>query len=439
MSPTVRFAPSPTGYLHVGNMRTALINWLFAHRQGGKFILRVDDTDAERSRPEYELAIEEDLRWLGLEWDAKARQSERFGRYEAAKQTLLANGWLYPCYDTAEELEIRRKMQLSRGLPPVYDRAALRLTDAEKEKYKAEGRSPHFRFRLEEKDIAWDDLIRGPAHFHGKHLSDPVLIREDGVPLYTLASVVDDGEMDVTHVIRGEDHVSNTAVQIQLYEALGFAVPQFAHMSLLKTKVGEISKRLGGFDIRSLRNAGILPMAVNSYLAKIGTSDPVQPFATLEALVASFDIQKLGRAPAIYDAGEIEKLNEKLIHQLPYADIRAFYPEIGEDFWLSVRGNLKRVAEVRDWWEIVHGDIASPPAPEDKEFLKEALALLPPEPWSEQTWSAWTKALSEKTGRKGKALFMPLRKALTGREHGPEMARLLVLMDREKILKRLHL
>ncbi len=424
-----RFAPSPTGYLHAGNMRTALVNWLFARHAGGKFLLRIDDTDVERSKAEYTAAIREDLEWLGLEWDEEEHQSARFERYALAAEKLKNAGRLYACYETPEELDIQRKMQAGRGQPPVYKAA----TATQNTKYIAEGRKPHWRFRLEEGEVEWNDLVRGEVRMKPTSMSDPVLLRADGVPVYTLASVVDDGELAITHVIRGEDHVSNSAVQIQLYQALGFKVPIFAHLALLKTKEGELSKRLGGNDIRTLREAGIMPMAVNSYLARLGTSEPVEPFAALEPLVKSFDFTKFGRAPANYDANELARLNEKLLRYLPFAAVKAELAGMDESFWLSVRGNLKSLAEAKDWWRILHEEV--PPAKDD--FTREAATHLPPEPWDAGTYETWISAVKAATGRKGKELFLPLRFALTGTEQGPELKALLPLLGRAKALKRL--
>ncbi len=444
MPPKVRFAPSPTGYLHVGNVRAALVNWLFARHQsiigaGGHFLLRIDDTDAGRSKAEYTAAIEEDLRWLGLDWDSEAHQSQRFERYRIAAEKLRAASRLYPCYETPEELDVQRKMLAGRGQPPIYNRAALKLTDEQKKKYEAAGRKPHYRFLLGDEEITWDDLIRGTTHFKATHMSDPVLLREDGVPVYTLASVVDDGELGITHVIRGEDHVSNTAVQVQLYKALDFAVPQFAHMALLKTKEGELSKRLGGNDIRALREAGILPMAVNSLLARIGTSDAVEAFLELRPLAEGFDFKKFGRAPANYDVAELEKLNEKLLHQLPFAAVKDRLAGMDETFWLSVRGNLKTLAEAQQWWDILHGDVSADLNHEERTFLRSTIEKLPPAPWNETTWDAWIAAIKPTTQRKGKELFMPLRLALTGQGHGPEMKKLLPLLGHEKVVERLKI
>lgn len=434
----VRFAPSPTGYLHPGNVRTALLNWLYAKKAGGQFVLRIDDTDSERSKAEFEQAIYEDMQWLGLTWDESFKQSSRLAEYEAAKEKLIAEGRLYACYETADELEIRRKMQIGRGLPPIYDRAALKLTDAEKQKFETQGRKPHWRFLLNDEDIVWDDLIRGQVSMKASHMSDPVLVRADGVPLYTIASVVDDGQLGTTHILRGEDHVSNTAVQMQIFAALGYTAPVFGHMALLKTKEGELSKRVGGNDIRALRERGVMAMAVNSLLGKIGTSDAVEPFASMEALTESFDITKLGRAPANYDVAELERLNERLLHITEYADVKDKLPNgADEAFWLSVRANLKSLDDAQTWWDILNASVPTVVDDDDKEFIQNAAAALPAEPWDDTTWSAWTKALSASTGRKGKALFLPLRMALTGMEHGPEMGKLLPLLGHEKARTRL--
>ena len=435
----VRFAPSPTGYLHAGNVRTALVNWLFTHKNGGHFLLRIDDTDTERSKAEYTQAIEEDMRWLGLTWDSEEHQSTRIGRYKIASDKLQAMGRLYACYETAEELDVQRKMQASRGVPPIYNRAALKLNDEQKADYEHQGRRAHYRFLLEDEEISWQDLIRGHVAMRATTMSDPVLLREDGMPVYTLASVVDDGELEVTHVIRGEDHVSNTAVQVQLYKALGFALPTFAHMALLKTKDGELSKRIGGNDIRGLREAGILPMAINSLLARIGTSDAVEPFADLPSLAAGFDFTKFGRAPANYDVVELEKINEKLLHQLPFAAVKDKLDFADETFWLSVRANVKNLAEAKLWWDIAHGDVNAELNHDDRAFIRSTIPLLPPAPWNETTYDTWLAAIKTATTRKGKELFMPLRLALTGQEHGPELKTLLPLLGNEKVMGRLSL
>ena len=436
----VRFAPSPTGYLHVGNVRTAIVNWLFARKQGGKFILRIDDTDLERSREEFATAIQEDLDWLGLTQDSSFRQSERFARYEAAKQKLIEAGRLYPCYETPDELEVKRKMLASRGLPPIYDRSALKLSDAQKQEYEAQGRQPHWRFKLDHAPIAWDDMIRGPVEFKGEHLADPVLIREDGVPLFTLSTSVDDGDEGITHIIRGEDHVSNSAIQIQLMQALGYTPPTMGHMALLKMAEGKISKRKGGGDLRSLREDGIFPLVVMSYLARIGTSDAIELLDSNEAIIDSFDIGKFGRAMANYDPQEMERLNEKLLHQLPFADVQNELAKLGiagidEDFWEQIKPNIARLPEVKDWWEMLHTPIT--PVIEDAEFTQAAAECLPDGEWSAERWGEFVEAVKGKTGRKGKQLFMPLRLALTGREDGPELPTLFALLGRERTEKRL--
>lgn len=434
--PIVRFAPSPTGYLHVGNIRTAIANWLFAKSKGGEFHLRLDDTDKERSKPEFEAGIREDLTWLGLTWSDESRQSERFAQYDAVKEKLIAMGRLYPCWETQEELDVKRKMQASRGVPPIYDRTALKLSAEEKSALIASGKKPHYRFLLEDKPVEWVDLIRGKVRFEGGHMSDPVLVREDGVPLYTFCSVVDDGEFGTTHILRGEDHVSNTAVQTQIFEALGFTIPTFGHMALIKTKDGELSKRTGGGDVRSLRAEGIEPMTVNSYLAKIGTSDAIDIFPTMDALLASFDLSKFGRAAAMYDRAELDRLNGKLMAHVSFADVKDRLPQADEAFWNVVRANVTHVAEAQEWWKVIHEPHGSV-APEEATFLAEASTLLPDGNWDEGTWKIWTAAVAEKTGRKGKTLFMPIRLALTGMEHGPELSKLLPLLGRERTLQRL--
>jgi glutamyl-tRNA synthetase len=354
-------------------------------------------------------------------------------RYNLAGEQLYRQGRLYACYETPEELDIQRKMQASRGLPPIYKRPP----EQQNLKYEAEGRKPHWRFALHDEEISWDDLIRGKVSMRATTMSDPVLLREGGAPVYTLASVVDDGEMNITHVIRGEDHVSNTAVQVQLYKALGFAVPQFAHMALLKTKDGELSKRIGGNDIRALREAGILPMAVNSLLGRIGTSDAALPYVDLQPLVDSFDFSKFGRAPANYDVAELEKINEKILHQLPFSAVAQNLQGIDETFWLSIRANIKKLDDVRQWWDILNDSVVANLTPEEWQFIQSTIALLPPAPWDEATWDAWLAAIKPTTSRKGKELFMPLRLALTGREHGPELKKLLPLLGHQQVVKRL--
>ncbi len=439
----VRFAPSPTGYLHIGNIRTALVNWLFVRKQGGEFLLRIDDTDVERSKPEYEAAIREDMRWLGLTWDAEAKQSERFDRYELAKQKLIADGRLYPCYETQEELDIKRKMLLSRGLPPIYDRAALKLSEAEKAAYEAEGRKPHWRFRLLSADIQWQDLVRGDVKFHGDNLADPILIREDGYPTYTLSSVVDDAELGITHILRGEDHVTNSSVQIQLFEALGHRAPAMAHMSLIRTKDGQMSKRDGGFDIRTLRAKGLEAMSILSLLARLGTSQPIEPKTNLQALVEGFDIGHFGRAPANYDEEELHRLNAKIVSELDFAAVQPSLTALGmaeadELFWNTVRPNIAYVHEAKDWWQLCYQPITPQVDADDVDFAAKAAELLPTGELTSDTWTLWVNELKNSTGRKGKQLFMPLRKALTGMEHGPELKDMLPLIGREKIVKRLQ-
>jgi glutamyl-tRNA synthetase len=437
MAVTVRFAPSPTGYLHVGNARTALVNWLFARKAQGRFLLRFDDTDVERASIESERAIVEDLRWLGLEPDLAFRQSERIDLYAVWAERLKALGRLYPCYETPEELALKRKIAALGHQPPIYDRAALGLRPSEKAKYEAEGRRPHWRFLLEHREVAWDDLLRGPVAINAGTVSDPVLLRQDGVPLYALSSVVDDIEFGVTHIIRGEDHVTNTAAQIQLFEAFNAPWPQFAHLALLVGARGEgLAKRLKSLSLGELRARGIEPMALASHLARLGTAKPIEPVQTLSELAAGFDLGDFGRAPARFDVAELEALNAKFLHRLPYAMVRERLPEgADEAFWLAVRGNIRTLNEVRDWWRIVEGPVE--PVIEDGALIAAARELLPAGVFDERSWTGWTRAIAAATGRKGRALYRPLRLALTGREQGPEMHNLLPLIGRERTLERL--
>jgi len=439
MSVKVRFAPSPTGKLHVGNVRTALVNWLFAKGQGGSFVLRIDDTDLARSTQEFEDGIETDLTWLGLVWDERYNQSKRFDRYEEAAARLKASGRLYPCYETSDELDRRRKVQLSRGLPPIYDRAALELTEAEKAAYEAEGRRPHWRFKLDGKRVAWEDLARGHAEVDTASMSDPVLIREDGLFLYTLPSVVDDIDMDITHIIRGEDHVTNTGAQIEIFEALDAKVPGFAHMPLLVGADGAaLSKRLGSLSISDMRDQGYEPIAITSHLGKIGTSDNLEIAASVDALGQAFAFSKMGRSPARYDTADLDRLNAQALHAMTYAEaqprLAGLGVDLGEVFWDTVRGNLNKFADVADMARIVTGPVT--PVIEDPAFAAAALEVLP-EVIDANAWSAWTAAVKEKTGAKGKGLFMPLRLILTGQAHGPDMAAMAPLIGREAIVRRL--
>ncbi len=437
----VRFAPSPTGLLHVGNARTAMLNFLFAKKEGARFLLRIDDTDTERSKPEFEQAIITDLAWLGIGHDLFARQILRADAHRAAAEALKTSGRLYPCYETALELDRKRKRQIAQGKPPVYDRAALAISADERARLEAQGRMPHWRFRLSGARVPWRDLVRGAVEIETAGLSDPVLIREDGRFLYTLPSVVDDIDFDITHVIRGEDHVTNTAVQIEIFEALGARVPAFAHFPLLVGVGGvALSKRLGSLSLKELREAeGIEPLALASYLAKTGTSDPIELRVSLEVLAGEFAFEKIGRAPAHFDPVELSHLNAKLLHALPYDAVAARLADLGigggAAFWEAVRPNLSRLGEATDLWRMVNGPVV--PEVEDQALLARAAEMLPPEPWDGEVWTRWTKAVAEATGRKGRALFHPLRLALTGSEHGPELKKLLPLIGRAKAMARL--
>ena len=439
LAPKVRFAPSPTGKLHVGNLRTAVVNFLYARAHQGTFMLRIDDTDTERSTAAFEQAIRADLQWMGMAWDCEDRQSDRIVRYDDALAHLIETGRAYACYETAEELGLKRKAQLNAGRPPVYDRAALKLTDAQKQAFEAEGRKPHYRFRLLDEEVRWTDLVRGEVAYHMSSLSDPVIIREDGRYIYTLASVVDDIDHEITTILRGEDHVTNSAAQIQLFEALGAKAPQMGHLALLAGADGEgLSKRLGSLSIEELRGNGMRAVAIASLLSRIGTSQPVTMFATMADVIEGFDIESYGRATAKFDPAELGVINAKVIQSLPFGDVADELATIGvtdEGFWLAVRGNLDKVSDAGFWWQVCHDDIT--PVIEDEDLCKAAITCLPEGEITPDIWKIWTKAISEATGAKGRGLFMPLRLALTGRNAGPEVAGLLPFIGREKIIKRL--
>jgi glutamyl-tRNA synthetase len=435
----IRFAPSPTGRIHIGNTRVAVLNWLFAKKSCGQFILRYDDTDLARSTKEFELGIATDLDWLGIKPDRVEWQSKRFARYDDLADKLRAGGFLYPCYETADELDRRKKRQKARGLPPVYDRAALKLTSEERATFEAQGRKPHWRFKLSHTPVEWTDMIRGPVHIDTSTQSDPVLIREDGSYLYTLPSVIDDIDFEITHVIRGEDHVVNTATQIEICRALGGKEPIYAHHSLLVGADGKgMSKRLGSLSIQSFREAGFEAMAVVSHAALLGTSDSIHPCADYAELIEGFDLHKLSRAPARFDEKELAVLNAKLLHMTPYSAVANRLSGVPEEVWQAVRGNVEKLGDTMGWLEILRGQINPVVAPEDAEFITIAKSALPSEPWDQSTWKSWTETLKASTGRKGKQLFMPLRLALTGLDHGPELAALLPLIGRQRAHARLR-
>ncbi|AML50133.1 glutamate--tRNA ligase [Falsihalocynthiibacter arcticus] len=432
---TTRFAPSPTGYIHIGNLRTALFNFMIARAAGGEFILRIDDTDPERSKQEYVDALKEDLTWLGLTWDRTERQSARIDRYEEAAQKLRDDGRLYECFETPVELDLKRKKQLNMGKPPVYDRSALALSEAEKNALRAE-RGGHWRFKLKQERINWNDGILGDLSIDAASVSDPVLIKGDGQFLYTLASVCDDVDYGVTNVVRGSDHVTNTATQIQIIEALGGTVPSFAHHSLLTGPQGEaLSKRLGTLSLRDMRAAGIAPMAILSLMARLGSSDPVELRSEMSDLIAGFDISNFGAAPTKFDSEDLKPLTAKLLAEQPFEKVADAIAALGvpddiaADFWEAIRENIATMRDLAPWWALFSEGCDPVIEAEDTEFVREAMALLPDGPFDRDTWSAWTTAVKEATGRKGRGLFMPLRKALTGMEHGPDMKTVLPLLQ----------
>jgi glutamyl-tRNA synthetase len=446
MTIRTRFAPSPTGLLHVGNARAALFCYLFAKRGddsgSGEFMLRYDDTDEARSTEAFSAAIDEDLAWLGLHPDLTARQSERFDRYEEVFESLKQQGLVYACYETPDELDRKRKRQLARGLPPVYDRAALELSEQDQQAHADNGNSPHWRFKLSGQEVVWEDLIRGTQKIDTSSLSDPVIRRADGTWLYTLPSVVDDLDMDITHVIRGEDHVTNSGAQIELIEALGGDVPRFAHFSLMLGADGSnLSKRIGSLSLQQLRGQGFEAMSLNSLIARLGTADPVEPVQDMATLIAGFDISRLGRAPARFDPEDVARLNARILHDMSFASVQQRLAALGapedEAFWLGVRGNLERFDEITDMVRLINGPVTPVVEDDDAAFIAAARDALPAAPLTADSWSAWTSALKQQTGRKGRGLFMPLRQALTGQAHGPEMQHLLPLIGYDRVMARL--
>ena len=438
-----RFAPSPTGLLHVGNARAALFCFLFAKKHDGQFVLRLDDTDRERSTQAFADAIQADLDWLGLKWDETARQSDRFERYDAVFETLVAQGHVYACYETPEELERKRKRQLARGKPPVYDRAGLVLSADEKAALEAEGRSAHWRFKLSGNQVSWRDLVRGEQKIDTASVSDPVIRRADGSWLYTLPSVVDDLDMNISHVIRGEDHVTNTAAQVELIAALGGEVPEFAHFSLMLGADGSgLSKRLGSLALADLRDNGLEPISLNAHIARLGTADPVVPAQTMQEIIDGFDMARLGRAPARFDPEDVTRLNARILHETPYAAVAERLAEIGApaqaEFWEAMRGNIEKFADMKNIMAVINGPITPVVETDDADYIAQARALLPDAPLETESWSDWTGRLKNATGRKGRALFMPLRMALTGQSHGPEMQHLLYHIGYDEAVARLE-
>ena len=438
----VRFAPSPTGHLHVGNARAALANYLYAQRQGGKFLLRIDDTDAERSRPEYAEAIEHDLAWLGIQWDETFHQSSRLELYAQAAERLKASGRLYPCFESEDELRFKRDLRLKQGKPPVYDRAMLRLTAEQRAQAEANGKRPYWRFKLSDTTVTWIDRVLGQRLVKLTAVSDPVLIRADGTPLYTFTSVVDDIATEITDIIRGEDHITNTGIQIDLFGALGFNPTRlgFAHLPLLTDSDGsKLSKRLDSLTLRSLRGDGVEAAAIAAYLARLGSSDDPEPLSMAE-LAASFELSKFSKSSARFDVSQLLAMNRRVLHEAEFSAISNRLPTgATAAFWLAVRGNLDLLNEARGWWDVVAGDIVAPVIEGESDYLQAALAALPAEPWDKMVWPNWIDALKAATGRKGKALFMPLRLALTGEDHGPELRDLLPLMGRARAAERLRM
>ena len=436
----VRFAPSPTGYLHIGNFRTALVNFLFSRKKNGHFMLRIDDTDEERSSLEYENGIKEDLKWMGIDWDSIEKQSSRLSNYDKALEILLDKKRAYPCFETGDELSLKRKSQLSSGKPPIYDRSALKLSDSDIASLKSEGKRPHYRFLLKHSDVIWGDLIKGESKYNMSNLSDPVIIREDGRVIYTLASVVDDIDFEVTDILRGEDHMTNSAAQIQLFEALGSLAPRLGHLSLLTDISGSgLSKRLGSLSLRDLKKEGFQPLAIASLLSRIGTSDSTDISTELNEIIINFDINKFGKSKPKFDKVELSVLNSKFFQLIDFEnifdDLKKININITKEFWYLIRGNINTLNDVNFWWDIVYGNIKT--IKDSEEFSNLAIKTLPKKDFDKNTWSTWTSLIMKESGRKGKDLFKPLRLCLTGQSNGPEMASLVFIMGRDKVIERL--
>ena len=441
MKIATRFAPSPTGFLHVGNLRTALIAWLYAKANAGKFILRIDDTDIHRSKEMYIDALKEDLKWIGIDWDICFRQSDRLNKYQEVKQKLIDSGRLYACYETEEELAVKKKSLLSRNLPPIYDRSSLKLTLDEKKELEAKGVQPYWRFLLNEEEISWDDKIRGQLRFEAKNLSDPVLVRNDGTLTYSLASVVDDIEYAITDIIRGEDHISNSAIHVQLFRALSTKPPSFSHISLLTTKDKKLSKRTGDFSLKELREKGILPSSIAVFFSKIGSSDNIIAKNGIDHLIEEFSFSKLSKSTVQYDYNELKTFNAKMLHLLDFKMIQDVLQKLNikdmdEEFWLSIRGNIGSVEDIKYWYTVCRDEIKTEII--DKELISLAKNLLPEEKFDLNTWGKWIEAIKAHTNLRGKKLFMPLRVALTGQEDGPELKNLLPMISKKLILIRLN-
>ncbi|MBT4879063.1 MAG: glutamate--tRNA ligase [Alphaproteobacteria bacterium] len=436
-----RFSPSPTGYIHVGNVRTAIVNYLFTKKHNGKMILRMDDTDPKRSKAEYTDAIIADLKWLGLNWDEFYKQSDKLTYYTKVRDKLIKDGFIYPCFETEEELGLKRKTQLQRGVPPIYDREALNLSKSEIEQKISNGEKPYFRFKLDDKKISWHDGVKGEISFKERAFSDPVVFRADNSPTYTFCSVIDDIELNITDIIRGEDHISNTAVQIQIFRSLTDKLPNFHHLSLLKTKETEISKRDGGFDVRSLKNQGVDAAAITSLLARIGTSDNVEALTDYKDLIAEFDISKFSQSAIIYNEKDLVNLNRKILAKRNFSEVKNILTDlnidISENFWLSIRENINDYSEIEVWQKIFQSNFNTEIIAADKEFLSLAANFLP-EDLNVDEFKLWIKRLSKQTGRKGKELYHPIRTAITGQDSGPELSKIIPLLGYEEVKKRLN-
>ena len=441
MTSKSRFAPSPTGLLHIGNARSAVINWAHIKNKGGEFILRIDDTDTERSKKEYENKIKKDLLWLGLSWSKTFNQSQRKEIYDKKILFLKESNKIYPCFESLEELSLKRKTLLSSGKPPIYDRSALKLTTDQIEDLITKGQAPHWRFKLEDEIIEWQDLIKGKISFDTKNLSDPVLIREDGSLLYHLHSVVDDIEENITDIIRGEDHITNTAFHIQLFKSLNAHVPRFGHHPFLTDEEGKsFGKRLGSLSIQKMYEDGFESLTLLNYLLSIGTSKNLSKEKNIDLLVNNFNINSLASSSPKFSINVLKLLNKDMLQSYDFSDVKQKFIDLkikdaSEDFWIFIKNNINYFSESLDWISVINSNETY--IDNSNDYLNIAAELLPEDPYDETTWDVWTDLIKNQTGKKGKELFMPIRFALTGRNKGPELKYLLPLLTKKHILKKL--
>ena len=441
MNCKVRFAPSPTGFMHIGNARIAVINHLFCRKNNGKFLFRIDDTDALRSKKEYEEAIKADMNWLGIGYDETFRQSERLDRYHEVMKKLISDGFLYKCFEPPEELEYKRKLAISKGKPPVYDRASLSLTDAEIKAYEQEGRIPYWRFKLPDKTVSWNDLILGEISYNLNNVSDPVIVKADGTFLYTYSSVVDDFDAGITHIIRGQDHVTNTAVQIAIFDEISKGTYQvsFAHLSLLVNKDGsQFSKRLGSMNLGEIRAQGVEPMAILDLLATLGSSLDTIPFTKIDDLIKYFDISKFSTNSPKFDIDDIFKISRKILHSKPFSEIA--HLGISEKAYEVIKGNIDSYSDFSVWKEILQSGFKAKfvPTTEETEVLQSfAQKIRVVNNFSKEDIENALNTVKAELNITNQKLYHPIRKTLTGQDKGPNIVDFMTVLGKQETLQRI--